>query len=64
MHSEGILAGELKHGPLALVDPGMPIVLIVTQDPTYVVRDTESAGRAYEPENGHSHMRINNTYLR
>ena len=38
MHSEGILAGELKHGPLALVDPGMPIVLICTKDPTYVVR--------------------------
>ncbi|XP_043195651.1 glutamine--fructose-6-phosphate aminotransferase [isomerizing] 2-like isoform X2 [Amphibalanus amphitrite] len=36
MHSEGILAGELKHGPLALVDPGMPIVLICTRDPTYV----------------------------
>merc|ERR1740128_916161 len=35
MHSEGILAGELKHGPLALVDPGMPIVLICTKDPTY-----------------------------
>ena len=41
MHSEGILAGELKHGPLALVDPGMPIVLIVTQDPTYVVRNCD-----------------------
>ena len=39
MHSEGILAGELKHGPLALVDPGMPIVLICTKDPTYVVSD-------------------------
>ncbi|XP_037088886.1 glutamine--fructose-6-phosphate aminotransferase [isomerizing] 2-like isoform X3 [Pollicipes pollicipes] len=36
MHSEGILAGELKHGPLALVDPGMPIILICTRDPTFV----------------------------
>ncbi|CAH1795223.1 unnamed protein product, partial [Owenia fusiformis] len=25
MHSEGILAGELKHGPLALVDKAMPV---------------------------------------
>jgi glucosamine--fructose-6-phosphate aminotransferase (isomerizing) len=23
MHSEGILAGELKHGPLALIDENM-----------------------------------------
>nr|UEK51509.1 Gfat1-like protein [Parasacculina yatsui] len=36
MHSEGILAGELKHGPLALVDPGMPIILICTRDATFV----------------------------
>ena len=27
MHSEGILAGELKHGPLALVDEHLPYVL-------------------------------------
>jgi hypothetical protein len=26
MHSEGILAGEMKHGPLALVDDTMPIL--------------------------------------
>ena len=26
MHSEGILAGEMKHGPLALVDERMPIL--------------------------------------
>lgn len=36
MHSEGIMAGELKHGPLALVDCGMPIVLICTRDPVFV----------------------------
>ncbi|CAF0867415.1 unnamed protein product [Rotaria sordida] len=33
MHSEGILAGELKHGPLAMVDHLMPIVMIVMDDP-------------------------------
>ncbi|KAG9009288.1 glutamine--fructose-6-phosphate transaminase (isomerizing), partial [Tulasnella sp. 427] len=27
MHSEGILAGELKHGPLALIDENMPVIL-------------------------------------
>uniref|UniRef100_A0A8C4QQF3 glutamine--fructose-6-phosphate transaminase (isomerizing) n=1 Tax=Eptatretus burgeri TaxID=7764 RepID=A0A8C4QQF3_EPTBU len=36
MHSEGILAGELKHGPLALVDKMMPVIMIVVKDPTYV----------------------------
>jgi len=35
MHSEGILAGELKHGPLALVDKLMPVIMIVTRDPVY-----------------------------
>lgn len=33
--SEGVLAGELKHGPLALVDEGMPVVMIVTRDKVY-----------------------------
>ncbi|KAK3416070.1 hypothetical protein EUGRSUZ_H01633 [Eucalyptus grandis] len=32
MHSEGILDGEMKHGPLALVDESLPIVVIVTHD--------------------------------
>ena len=37
MHSEGIMAGELKHGPLALVDDSMPVIMIVMRDPVYVV---------------------------
>ncbi|KAL2511674.1 glutamine-fructose-6-phosphate transaminase (isomerizing) [Abeliophyllum distichum] len=32
MHSEGILAGEMKHGPLALVDETLPIFVIATRD--------------------------------
>ncbi|XP_075109634.1 glutamine--fructose-6-phosphate aminotransferase [isomerizing] 1-like isoform X1 [Nicotiana tabacum] len=32
MHSEGILAGEMKHGPLALVDANLPIAVIATRD--------------------------------
>ncbi|XP_054708657.1 glutamine--fructose-6-phosphate aminotransferase [isomerizing] 2-like isoform X1 [Uloborus diversus] len=35
MHSEGILAGELKHGPLALIDDAMPVIMIITKDPVY-----------------------------
>lgn len=33
MHSEGILAGELKHGPLAMIEPSMPIIMIMLDDP-------------------------------
>jgi glucosamine--fructose-6-phosphate aminotransferase (isomerizing) len=32
MHSEGIQAGELKHGPLALVDSTVPIIMMVMRD--------------------------------
>jgi glucosamine--fructose-6-phosphate aminotransferase (isomerizing) len=35
MHSEGILAGELKHGPLALIDKAMPVIMVVTRDPVF-----------------------------
>ncbi|XP_054781164.1 LOW QUALITY PROTEIN: glutamine--fructose-6-phosphate aminotransferase [isomerizing] 1 [Prosopis cineraria] len=31
-HSEGILAGEMKHGPLALVDENLPIIVLATRD--------------------------------
>jgi len=35
LHSEGILAGEMKHGPLALVDETLPLVVIATRDSSY-----------------------------
>lgn len=35
IHSEGILAGEMKHGPLALVDSTMRIVVVATKDTMY-----------------------------
>lgn len=34
VHGEGIHLGELKHGPLALVDEHMPVVLVCTRDGT------------------------------
>uniref|UniRef100_A0A8D3ECT2 glutamine--fructose-6-phosphate transaminase (isomerizing) n=1 Tax=Scophthalmus maximus TaxID=52904 RepID=A0A8D3ECT2_SCOMX len=36
MHSEGILAGELKHGPLALIDKNMPVIMIIMRDACYI----------------------------
>jgi glutamine---fructose-6-phosphate transaminase (isomerizing) len=35
IHAEGFAAGELKHGPFALLTPETPVVAIVTQDETY-----------------------------
>uniref|UniRef100_A0A8B9HS23 glutamine--fructose-6-phosphate transaminase (isomerizing) n=1 Tax=Astyanax mexicanus TaxID=7994 RepID=A0A8B9HS23_ASTMX len=35
MHSEGILAGELKHGPLALIDYHMPVIMVIMRDACY-----------------------------
>lgn len=32
MHCEGIQSGELKHGPLALVDETVPIIMIIMRD--------------------------------
>ena len=29
MHAEGFAAGELKHGPIALIEPGLPVVVLV-----------------------------------
>jgi len=29
MHAEGFPAGELKHGPIALIEPGIPVVVVV-----------------------------------
>jgi glucosamine--fructose-6-phosphate aminotransferase (isomerizing) len=31
IHAEGYAAGELKHGPIALIDTEMPVVVIATQ---------------------------------
>jgi len=32
IHAEAYLAGELKHGPVALVDEDMPVVVITPND--------------------------------
>lgn len=32
IHCEGLIAGELKHGPLALIDPSVLVIIIATAD--------------------------------
>ena len=35
IHAEGYPAGEMKHGPIALIDESMPVLAIVTKDGLY-----------------------------
>ena len=35
IHAEGYASGELKHGPIALIDKNMPVLAIVPQDDLY-----------------------------
>jgi glucosamine--fructose-6-phosphate aminotransferase (isomerizing) len=35
IHAEGYAAGEMKHGPIALIDEDMPVVVIANRSPVY-----------------------------
>jgi glucosamine--fructose-6-phosphate aminotransferase (isomerizing) len=35
IHAEGYPAGEMKHGPIALIDENMPVVVLMTKGRTY-----------------------------
>jgi len=35
VHAEGYPAGEMKHGPIALIDKEMPVVVLVTKNEVY-----------------------------
>jgi glucosamine--fructose-6-phosphate aminotransferase (isomerizing) len=35
IHAEGYPAAEMKHGPIALIDENMPVVVIALKDPIY-----------------------------
>ena len=34
-HAEGYAAGEMKHGPIALIDAGLPVVVLAPKDSSY-----------------------------
>jgi len=69
IHAEGYAAGELKHGPIALVDEATPIIVIAPSDAMFdktssnmseviarggrVVLVTDAAGAARAPEGVH-----------
>jgi glucosamine--fructose-6-phosphate aminotransferase (isomerizing) len=35
IHAEGYAAGEMKHGPIALIDEALPVIVLATQEPAY-----------------------------
>jgi glutamine---fructose-6-phosphate transaminase (isomerizing) len=35
IHAEGYPAAEMKHGPIALIDENMPVVILAPRDPVY-----------------------------
>jgi glucosamine--fructose-6-phosphate aminotransferase (isomerizing) len=39
MHAEGFAAGELKHGPIALIEDGLPVVVVVPPRARQVLHD-------------------------
>ena len=50
IHAEGYSAGEMKHGPIALIDEEMPVVVIIPFDSVY--EKTLSNLREVESRNG------------
>ncbi len=49
IHAEGYPAGEMKHGPIALIDEEMPVVVLLPKDPVYAktlsnMREVEARG--------------------
>lgn len=51
IHAEGFAAGELKHGVIALVEKGTPVILFNPEDETY--EDTLSAAHEVKARGAH-----------
>ena len=65
IHAEGYAAGELKHGPIALIDETMPVIVIAPHDAVFektvsnmqevaarggrIILITDDEGRAWRP---------------
>jgi glucosamine--fructose-6-phosphate aminotransferase (isomerizing) len=49
IHAEGYPAGEMKHGPIALINEDMPVVVLIPRDPVFAktlsnLKEVESRG--------------------
>jgi glucosamine--fructose-6-phosphate aminotransferase (isomerizing) len=51
IHAEGLAGGELKHGPLALIEKGTPCIIINPTDETY--QDTISSAMEMKARGGY-----------
>ena len=51
IHAEGYAAGEMKHGPIALIDDGVPVVVLAPRGPGYekVLSNLAEVARAQRP---------------
>ena len=47
IHAEGYAAGEMKHGPIALIDDNVPVIVLAPSDP--VRKDCEQHARSPRP---------------
>ncbi len=51
IHAEGYAAGEMKHGPIALIDDAVPVIVIAPSDPVF--DKTASNVQEVHARNGH-----------
>lgn len=67
IHAEGFAAGELKHGVIALIEKGTPVILFNPEDETY--EDTLSAAHEVKARGAHvigvssKHDNVYDTYI-
>ena len=57
IHAEGYAAGEMKHGPIALIDYDMPVIVLAPPDATAGKDRLEHAGSRRARRPSHSHRR-------
>ncbi len=43
IHAEGYAAGEMKHGPIALIDENLPVVVLAPRGPHYETRSSRTS---------------------
>jgi len=59
IHAEGMPAAEMKHGPIALINEGMPVVFVATRGVQYekVISNIEEVARPRRPGDRRRHRR-------
>ncbi len=58
IHAEGYAAGEMKHGPIALIDEHVPVIVIAPVGPVVREDRLEHAGGAGARWQGHPDLRL------